>query len=331
MGGTSRRRSASAGDSRSHVRALSIGGAYPKAPIAVMLGPMSISVDPMNAGTGAEFGTLILAAAPIGRAADASAALISALSSTDVVAAEDTRRLRRLAGELAVTLSGRVISFYEDVETARIPGLIANLTSGLDVLLITDAGMPGISDPGYRLVNAAVAAGVLVTVLPGPSAVTSALAVSGLPTDRFCFEGFPPRRAGERARRFTELAAERRTMVFFESPRRLGTTLAELASAFGIDRAAVVCRELTKKHEEILRGPLGDLAAWAEEGVLGEITLVVAGRPAGQDKADLAEAVAQVAAEEQAGSSRSDAIAATAARLGLRKRELYDAVVRGWP
>jgi 16S rRNA (cytidine1402-2'-O)-methyltransferase len=281
----------------------------------------------MNAGKG----ILILAAAPIGRPSDASAGLIAALGSARVIAAEDTRRLRRLATALEVRLTARVISYYEDVESARVPGLIAVLTEGQDVLLITDAGLPGISDPGYRLVTAAVEAGVPVTVLPGPSAVTSALAVSGLPTDRFCFEGFPPRRAGERGRRFAELAAERRTMVFFESPRRLAATLAELAAAFGADRAAVVCRELTKTHEEIIRGPLGELAKWAAPGVLGEITLVVAGAGESVVKhgfVDLADAIAEVASVEQAGSSRSDAIAATAAKLGLRKRDLYEAVIR---
>ncbi len=292
-----------------------------------MLGPPGVSVDRMNAAEEASCGTLILAAAPIGRPQDASAALIEALRTAPVIAAEDTRRFRRLATALGVKPAGRVVSFYEDVETTRVPGLIEDLTAGRDVLLITDAGMPGISDPGYRLVNAAVAADVPVTALPGPSAVTTALAVSGLPTDRFCFEGFPPRRAGERARGFAELAAERRTMVFFESPRRLGATLAELADVFGADRAAVVCRELTKTHEEILRGTLGELAEWSAPGVLGEITLVVAGA---EERAviDLADALAQVAEAEQAGSSRSDAIAATAAKLGLRKRDLYEAVIK---
>jgi 16S rRNA (cytidine1402-2'-O)-methyltransferase len=282
----------------------------------------------MNAGTDAETGTLILAGAPIGRVADASAALTSALAAADVVAAEDTRRLRRLAAELGVRLSGRVVSFYEDVEASRIPGLIEELRSGRDVLLITDAGMPAISDPGYRLVTAAVTAGLAVTVLPGPSAVTAALAVSGLPTDRFCFEGFPPRRAGERARRFAELAAERRTMVFFESPRRLASTLSELAEAFGVTRPAVVGRELTKTHEEIIRGTLAELAEWAAGGVLGEITLVVGGARESDRAASDVDPAAEVAAAEQAGRSRSEAIAATAVRLGLRKREVYDAVVR---
>ncbi len=255
---------------------------------------------------------------------------MAALASADVVAAEDTRRLRRLARALGVTLAGRLVSYYEDVEAARVPGLLADLRAGRDVLLVSDAGMPGISDPGYRLVTAAVAEHIAVTVLPGPSAVTAAVAVSGLPTDRFCFEGFPPRRPGERSRRFAELAAERRTMVFFESPRRLAATLAALAAAFGADRRAVVCRELTKTHEEIRRGALAELAAWAADGVLGEITVVVAGvapagAPAATPAADLA---AEVADAERGGLSRKEAIASVSARLGRPRREVYDAVVR---
>jgi len=280
-------------------------------------------------------GTLILAAAPIGRPEDASPRLAAALATTAVIAAEDTRRLRRLAGALGITVAGRVVSYYEAVETARATALLADLTEGRDVLLVTDAGMPTISDPGYRLVNAAVAAGVTVTVLPGPSAVTAALAVAGLPTDRFCFEGFPPRRARERSRRLAELSRERRTIVFFESPRRLASTLADLAAAFGPDRPCVACRELTKTHEEIRRGTLAELAAWSAGGVLGEITLVVAGRPAtdaadaagaaGSTEADIA---ALIAAEQQDGSSRRDAVSRVAARLGRPRREVYDAAIR---
>jgi 16S rRNA (cytidine1402-2'-O)-methyltransferase len=272
-------------------------------------------------------GTLMLAAVPIGTPLDASPRLIAALGEAPIVAAEDTRRLRRLASALGVRLAGRVISYYDDVEAARVPGLLAELMAGRDVLLVTDAGMPGISDPGYRVVAAAAQAGIRVSVLPGPSAVTAALAVSGLPSDRFCFEGFPPRRAGERARRFAELAGERRTLVFFESPRRLAVTLAGLGEAFGRDRAAVVCRELTKTHEEVIRGTVGDLAEWAAEGVLGEVTIVVAGAPPASG-ADPADAAAEVAARERAGTPRKAAIAEVARELGLRKREVYDAVVR---
>ena len=225
-----------------------------------------------------EPGVLTLAAVPIGRAEDASPRLTAELVRATIIAAEDTRRVRWLAASLDITLQARIVSYYDAVEVRRTPGLLGDLQAGQDVLLVTDAGTPGISDPGYRLVAAAAAAGIRVTALPGPSAVTTALAVSGLPTDRFCFEGFPPRRPGERQRRFAELAGDRRTQVYFESGRRLADTLTELAASHGTDRRAVVCRELTKTHEEIVRGALGELAAWAGSGaVRGEITLVVAG------------------------------------------------------
>src|SRR5215831_9160524 len=226
-----------------------------------------------------EPGTLIVASAPIGQPGDASPRLASALAEAAVIAVEDIGRLRRLAGALGVKPAGRFITYSNGVEQARVAGLLAALESGDDVLLVTAAGMPGVSDPGYRLVAAAAAAGLRVTVLPGPSAVTAALAVSGLPSDRFCFEGFPPRRAGERTRRFAALAAEPRTLVLFEAGRRAGGTLTELAAAFGPDRSAVVCRELSKTHEEIRRGTLAELAEWAAGGLLGEVTLVVAGSP----------------------------------------------------
>jgi 16S rRNA (cytidine1402-2'-O)-methyltransferase len=223
-------------------------------------------------------GVLTLAAVPIGRAEDASPRLAAELARATIIAAEDTRRVRWLASSLDVALTARIVSYYDAVETRRTPGLLGELQAGQDVLLVTDAGTPGISDPGYRLVAAAAAAGIRVTALPGPSAVTTALAVSGLPTDRFSFEGFPPRRAGERQRRFAELAQDRRTQVYFESARRLADTLTELTASHGEDRQAVVCRELTKIHEEIVRGTLPELAAWAGSGpVRGEITLVVAG------------------------------------------------------
>jgi len=273
-------------------------------------------------------GTLMLAATPIGRPEDASARLTTALAATPVIAAEDTARLRRLADRLGVTLAGKVVSYYEGVEEERGPGLLRELRAGRDVLLVTDAGMPGVSDPGYRLTAAAVAEGIEVTVLPGPSAVTAALAVSGLPSDRFCFEGFPPRGRGDRGRRFAELAGERRTMVFFESRRRLAATLRDLAAAFGPERPAVVCRELTKTHEEIRRGSLGELADWAAEGPLGEITIVVAGAPARViGPADVDEAVAEVSRRMAGGLSRRDAVAAVAAEAGLSRRLVYEAAV----
>jgi len=280
-------------------------------------------------------GTLIVAATPLGEPADASPRLAAALAAAEIVAAEDTRRVLRLARVLGVRLTGRLVSYYDAVDRSKVAELLSALEAGADVLLVADAGMPGVSDPGFRLVGAAAGAGITVTVLPGPSAVTAALAVSGLPSDRFCFEGFPPRGTGPRARRFAELATEPRTMVFFESRRRVGATLGALAAAFGGDRPAVACRELTKTHEEIARGTLDELAAWAARGVLGEITLVVAGAAA-RARADrtgpaaagaMAQAVAAVSAREAGGMPRKLAIAAVAAESGLRRREVYNAVV----
>jgi len=281
-----------------------------------------------------ETGTLILAAAPIGRPQDASSSLAAALAAAPVIAAEDTRRLARLAGSLGVTLAGRVVSYYEAVETERARMLLNALADGHDVLLITDAGTPGISDPGYRLVNTAIEAGVRVTVLPGPSAVTAALAVSGLPSDRFCFEGFPPRKPNALARRLADLRDEPRTMVFFESPRRLPATLKQMATAFGADRPAAVCRELTKTHEQIKRAPLGELVTWAADGVLGEITLVVGGAAsAGASAAapSTGDIAAKVRAAEQAGLSRKEAMASVASETGLPRRTVYDAVIKAKP
>ena len=227
-----------------------------------------------------DVGTLILAGVPIGRPDDAPRRLADALETAEIIAAEDTRRLRRLAASLDVTLTAKVVSYYDVIEVRRAGELVEELLAGHDVLLVTDAGMPAVSDPGYRLVAAAVAEGIPVTAIPGPSAVTTALAVSGLPSDRFSFEGFPPRKPGERDRRFAELASDPRTHVLFESPHRLDKTLAALAVSHGTDRQAVVCRELTKTHQEIVRGTLGELVAWAQSQsgrVRGEITLVVAG------------------------------------------------------
>ena len=275
-------------------------------------------------------GTLVLAATPIGRVSDASPRLAEELATADVVAAEDTRRLKRLTGELGVQLGGRVVSYFEGNEAQRTPVLLEELEAGRRVLLVTDAGMPSVSDPGYRLVVAAVAAGVPVTAVPGPSAVLTALAVSGLPVDRFCFEGFLPRKAGERSRRLTSLAAEERTMVFFEAPHRTEAALTAMAEAWGGDRAAAVCRELTKTHEEVRRGPLAELVAWAAEGVRGEVTIVVAGAEpyaeVGSDPASLLAAVAELEAD---GVPRKDAIVEVARRAGVPKREVYNLVHGG--
>jgi 16S rRNA (cytidine1402-2'-O)-methyltransferase len=309
---------------------LGLDMAHPSAERAAS--PGMAKIDAGHAGgdgspSNPEAGTLTVAAGPIGQSADASARLGPALGAASLIAAEDTRRLRRLAGALGVQLTGRLVSYYDDVEASRTPGLLAELAAGQDVLLVTDAGMPGISDPGYRLVAAAAEAGIRVTVLPGPSAVTTALVISGLPCDRFVFEGFPPRRAGERSRKFAELAAERRTIVFFESPRRLAATLGELADAFGPDRRAAVCRELTKTHEEVLRGTLADLAERTKAGVLGEITLVVEGRKAAASPATPVEAAVRVAELEADGLDRKAAIISAARELGLPRRVVYDGVI----
>ena len=272
-------------------------------------------------------GVLVLAATPIGQAADAPPRLAAELAGADVIAAEDTRRLSRLATELGVDVKGRVTSYFDGNEAARTPGLVERLVAGDRVVLVTDAGMPSVSDPGYRLVVAAVDAGIVVTAVPGPSAVLTALAVSGLPVDRFCFEGFLPRKSGERARRLAGLADEERTLVFFEAPHRTAAALAALAEAFGADRPAAVCRELTKTHEEVRRGPLGDLVGWAEGGVRGEVTIVVSGATAGAGVAQDADSLRDaVAAEEEAGEPRKDAIRLVAARAGVPKRRVYDAV-----
>ena len=272
-------------------------------------------------------GVLVLAATPIGRVADAPPRLAEELATADVVAAEDTRRLKRLTTDLGVTITGRVVSYFEGNESARTPALLEALLAGDRVLLVTDAGMPSVSDPGYRLVAAAVEADVLVTAVPGPSAVLTALAVSGLPVDRFCFEGFPPRKAGERARRLAALAAEERTMVFFEAPHRTEAALAAMVDAFGPERPAAVCRELTKTHEEVRRGPLAELVAWAAEGVRGEVTIVVAGASPGPDVASDPDSLrAAVAEREAAGTSRKEAIVEVARAAGVPKREVYNLV-----
>jgi 16S rRNA (cytidine1402-2'-O)-methyltransferase len=270
-------------------------------------------------------GVLVLAATPIGDPRDAAPRLAEELGLADVVAAEDTRRLRRLCRDLGVEPPGSVVSFHEHNEAGRTPDLVERLRRGDRVLVVTDAGMPSVSDPGYRLVRAAVDAGTPVTGVPGPSAVLLALALSGLPVDRFCFEGFPPRKEGERARALAALAAEPRTMVFFEAPHRLGRTLAAMAEAFGADRPAAVCRELTKTHEEVRRGGLAELAAWAEAGVLGEVTLVVGGAtgPVSDVGSELPGILERVAAGERL----KDVCGEVAAATGLSRKALYDAAV----
>ncbi|HEY6747475.1 MAG TPA: 16S rRNA (cytidine(1402)-2'-O)-methyltransferase [Mycobacteriales bacterium] len=271
--------------------------------------------------------TLVLAGAPLGDPADASPRLRDALATADVIAAEDTRRLFRLASDLGLRVPGRVVRHDDATEDAGTPGLVEELRAGRTVLLVTDGGMPSVSDPGYRLVAAAVAAGIPVTSVPGPSAVTTALALSGLPTDRFCFEGFLPRKPGERRRALTELRDERRTLVLFEAPHRLAATLTDAAELLGPDRPAAACREMTKTYEEVRRGTLAELAGWAADGVRGEITLVIAGAPKAVADADPESLAVAVRARELAGADRKAAIAEVAKETGLPKRIVYAAVV----
>ncbi|MFG1620604.1 16S rRNA (cytidine(1402)-2'-O)-methyltransferase [Kribbella sp. NPDC049227] len=271
-------------------------------------------------------GRLVLAGTPIGDVLDASPRLGRVLGEADVVAAEDTRRLRRLTSELGIVVAGRVVSYFEGNERERTPELLEALTSGQTVVVVTDAGMPSVSDPGYRLVTAAIDAGVEVTAVPGPSAVLTALALSGLPVDRFTFEGFLPRKPGERARRLADLADEPRTMVFFEAPHRLTASLEAMAEAFGTDRRTAVCRELTKTYEEVKRGPLDELVTWSKDGVRGEITVVVSGADPNKVLTP-AELAAEVATDEEAGTPRKQAISDVAKRFNVPKRTVYDAVL----
>lgn len=268
---------------------------------------------------------LVVCGTPIGDAADASPRLLAVLESADVVAAEDTRRLRALARRLDIAVGGRIVSYFAGNESSRLPELTAALAAGATVALVTDAGMPAVSDPGYLLVRAAVEAGAPVTVVPGPSSVTAALAVSGLPSERFVMEGFLPRKPGERRRRLAELASEQRTLVFLEAPHRVSSALADLAAVFGDDRPAVLCRELSKTYEEVLRARLGELAALDREW-RGEITLVVAGAPAAVEvPADPAELRAMVDTLVADGSTRRDAVDAVAAETGLSRKIVYAA------
>lgn len=271
---------------------------------------------------------LILAATPIGQIGDASPRLAEVLTTADVVAAEDTRRLKRLVGELGVKIGGRIVSYFEGNEEHRTTELVQVLKDGGTVVVVTDAGMPSVSDPGYRLVVAAIEADIKVTSVPGPSAVLTALAVSGLPVDRFCFEGFLPRKAGERTRRLTDNQREQRTMVFFESPHRTEASLRAMADVWGAGRAAAVCRELTKTYEEVKRGGLLELADWAaaeEHGVRGEVTIVVAGAPDDLRSYTAEELKALVSEQQAGGESRRDAIAIVVELTGAKKKDVYAA------
>ncbi|SEB36268.1 16S rRNA (cytidine1402-2'-O)-methyltransferase [Paramicrobacterium humi] len=267
---------------------------------------------------------IILAATPIGNLGDASARLVETLESASLVAAEDTRSTVRLLKGLGIANKPKLVPLHDHNEREKSAELV-ELARDADLVVMSDAGMPTVSDPGYHLVQAAIAAGVDVTVIPGPSAVVTALAVSGLPTDRFTFEGFLPRKPGERRQALRQLAGERRTMVFFESPQRIASALADVASELGDERRVAVCRELTKLYEQVKRGAAAELAAWAADGVKGEIVLVVAGAPAAS--ADPADALAQVQARVTAGERLKDAASAVAAETGLSKRELYQAAL----
>jgi 16S rRNA (cytidine1402-2'-O)-methyltransferase len=272
--------------------------------------------------------TLILAATPLGNPGDASPRLKRAIESASIIAAEDSRRFHRLCTDIEVTFTARVLSFFEGNEIERTRELISELKSGATVLVVSDAGMPTISDPGFRLMRDAIAEGIEVSVIPGASAVTMSVALSGLPTDRFSFEGFPPRTAGARLATFEKLRFEERTMVFFEAPHRLAESLIDAVNVFGADRLGAICREMTKRYEETIRGNLGELSNWASSNeVLGEITLVIAG--AAMDSASLtaADMVGRVREFEAAGMERKSAIATVAEEFGIAKRLVYAAVV----
>ena len=272
--------------------------------------------------------TLILAATPLGNPGDASARLKNAIESASIIAAEDSRRFHRLCADIEVTFTGRVLSFFEGNEEDRTRELLSELKSGAQVLVVSDAGMPTISDPGFRLMRDAIAEGIEVSVIPGPSAVTMAVALSGLPTDRFSFEGFPPRTAGARLATFEKLRFEERTMVFFEAPHRLVDSLLDCVNVFGPDRQAAICREMTKRYEETIRGNLKELSTWATNNeVLGEITLVIAGAVTDSASLTAADMVARVREFESAGMDRKGAIATVADEFGIAKRLVYAAVV----
>ena len=272
--------------------------------------------------------TLTLAATPLGNPGDASPRLKAAIESAEVIAAEDSRRFHRLASDLGVTFTAKIISFFDGNETARTQEVLARLQAGKRVLVVSDAGMPTISDPGFRLMRDAIAEGIEVSVIPGPSAVIMSVALSGLPTDRFSFEGFPPRTAGARIATFEKLRFEERTMVFFEAPHRLADSLVDAVTVFGADRLGAICREMTKRYEETIRGNLGELSAWASTNeVLGEITLVIAGAATDSASLTAADMVGRVREFEAAGMDRKSAIATVAEEFGIAKRLVYAAVV----
>jgi len=278
-------------------------------------------------------GKLILLGMPIGNAKDVSPNGLAALSTADLIAAEDTRKFFRFAKELGIEFRAKVVAYHDFAEQDRIPELLSALKRNEEVVLLTDAGMPLVSDPGYRIVVSAISAGHLISVIPGPSAVTAALAVSGLPTDRFCFEGFLSRKSGERRNQLTELKDEERTMVFFEAPHRLAETLADLVDIFGAERKGAICRELSKTYEEVIRGSLAELSKWASGEVKGEITLVISGR-GDSPKVDLTiqsdqdRVIQLVLAHPLAKENRKSAIAAVASELNLSKREVYNLVTK---
>ena len=271
-------------------------------------------------------GQLILAATPIGNYGDASLRLREVLESAQIIAAEDSRRARRLIADLGIITNAQIWSFYDAVEEAKSGELIDRVIAGDVVVVISDAGMPTVSDPGYRVVQEAISRDVKVTVLPGPSAVLAALAVSGLPVDRFSFEGFLPRKSGERKKFLAQLVTDQRTMVFFEAPHRLAETLVDFAEVFGSERRAVICRELTKTYEEIIRGNFAELIIWSDKEILGEITLVVSGSEPVLIT-DPTQWVELVQTRVKLGLSQRDAIAEVAKELSVPKRSVYDAVL----
>jgi len=272
--------------------------------------------------------TLILAATPLGNPGDASSRLKSAIENATIIAAEDSRRFHRLCQDIEITFTAKVVSFFEGNEEDRTKELLAELKNGATVLVVSDAGMPTISDPGFRLMRDAIFEDIQVQVIPGPSAVTMAIALSGLPTDRFSFEGFPPRTAGARTSTFEKLRFEERTMVFFEAPHRLKESLSDAVEVFGPERKGAICREMTKRYEESIRGTLSELLSWASANeILGEITLVIEGAEIDSALRTANDMVERVREFEAAGMDRKGAIATVAEEFGISKRLVYAAVV----